>query len=108
MATHKLVAGAIFIGSPYVLWLVLFLVAHYAQINMRRIVPWIRAIRWFTSLITGVLILMYLVRAGFPPIYAYLSLGFSSGVVLIDTWAIKKFAPERMSRFDSLAHRRRF
>jgi hypothetical protein len=97
MAMHKLVAVTISIGSPFILWYVLYLVTRYSAINMRRVVPWIRFLRWITWLTTGALFLMNLGLARFPSHYAFLSLGFSSGVGLIDSWAIKRFAPEKMS-----------
>jgi hypothetical protein len=97
MLMDKLAAASMSIGSPYILWLALYLIARYSAINMRRVVPWIRALRWFTWFTTGAMFLMHFLSVRFPAIYAFLSLGFSSGVMLVDTWAIRRFAPERIS-----------
>jgi hypothetical protein len=91
MVMHKLALAAIFLGSPYVLLLVLYLTARCSAIDMRRVVPWIRALRWLTWFMTGVLLLMGLVLAPFPLSYGYLSLCFSSGVTLVDSWVAKRF-----------------
>jgi hypothetical protein len=92
---HKLVLATIFGGSPFVLWLVLYLVARHCAINMRRVVPWIRVLRWLTWATTALLLLMGLVLARFPSSYGFLSLGCSSGVMLVDIWATTRFpAPE--------------
>jgi hypothetical protein len=97
MVMHKLVVAAIFFGSPYILFLVLSLIARYSAINMRQIVPWIRALRWLTWFTTAALFLMHFVLARFPSTYAFLALAFSSGVILIDIWASARFVPERIS-----------
>jgi len=86
---HKLVLALIFFGSPYVPLLALYLTARYSAINIRIIVPWIRALRWLTWLTTGVLLLIGIVRPHFP--YGFLSLGVSSGVMAIDLWAHARF-----------------
>jgi len=99
--THKLLMGAIFIGLPFVLWLGLWLIASYSDINMRRVVPVIRALRWLAYLTTLGLFVMHFVFEHFPSVYAFCSLGFSSGVILIDSWAIRRFAPERLSAFET-------
>jgi hypothetical protein len=93
MVMHKLVLASIFFGTPYILLLVLYLIARYSAVDMRRIVPWIRVLRWLTCFTTGVLLTMGLVLPHFPQSYGFLSLAFSSGVISIDSWAIKRFAP---------------
>ena len=93
---HKLVLVTIFFGVPDVLWLVLFMIARYSAFNMRRIVPWLRVLRWGTWFTTSVLFLMCFVLARVPSIYFFLSLGFSSGMIPIHRWAVKRFAPERI------------
>jgi hypothetical protein len=91
MVLHKLVLATIFLGSPYILLLVLYLTARYSAIAMRQVVPWITALRWLTWLTTAVLLLMGLVLAHFPLSYGFLSLCFSSGVILVDGWAVHRF-----------------
>jgi hypothetical protein len=93
---HKLVLVTTFFGAPYILWLVLFLIARYSAFNMRRIVPWVRVLRRVTWSATPVLFLMCFVLARLPSIYFFLSVGFSSGMIAIHRWAIKRFAPERI------------
>jgi uncharacterized membrane protein len=88
---HKLVLATTFLGPPFILWAALYLIARYSAVNMRRLVPWIRALRRLTSWTT--LALLLLVAAGFPLIYACSSLGFSGVVILIDCWAFERFAP---------------
>jgi hypothetical protein len=92
---HKLVLAMISLGSPFALWCVLYLTARFSAINMRRIVPWIRVLRRLASWAT--LALFLLVLAGLPSSYAYLSLGFSSGVILIYSWAIKRFDSDQLT-----------
>ncbi|MFZ3277612.1 MAG: hypothetical protein WB249_02615 [Candidatus Sulfotelmatobacter sp.] len=88
---HKLVLLTISIGAPLILWAMLYLIARYSALNMRLVVPWIRTLRWLTWLTTMVLLFMGFVLPYFP--YGFLSLCVSLGVMLIDTWAIKRFAP---------------
>jgi hypothetical protein len=88
---HKLVLTTISIGSPFILWAMLYLIARYSAVNMRRVVPWVRTLRWLTWFTTATLLTMGVVLPHFP--YGFLSLGFSSGVMLIDIWVIKRFAP---------------
>jgi hypothetical protein len=96
MATYKILLASACLGAPFMLWLALYVVARYSAINMRRTVPWVRAIRWATWLTTLVLFLVHFVWSHFPAMYAFLSLSFSSGVILVDSWAIRRFAPERV------------
>jgi hypothetical protein len=92
---HKLVLGTIFLGTPFILWAALYLISRYSAVNMQRLVPWIRALRRLTSWTT--LVLFVLAAAGFPLIYACSSLAFSSVVILIDCWAIERFAPVKLT-----------
>jgi len=93
---HKLMLATIFFGAPYILWLVLYLIARYSAINMRRIVLWVGVLRWVTLFATLVLFLMCFGLMRLPLIYYFLSLGFSSGMIPIHRWVIKRFAPERV------------
>jgi hypothetical protein len=70
---------------------VLYVTARYSAIDMRQVVPWIRALRWLAWLTTAVLLLMGLVLAHFPFRYGFLSLRFSSGVILVDRGAVTRF-----------------
>jgi hypothetical protein len=97
MLMDKLAEASMSIGSPYILWLALYLIARYSAVNMRRVVPWVRALRWFSWFTTGAMFLVHLLSTRFPAIYGFLSLGFSSGIIFVDTWATRRFAPERIS-----------
>lgn len=88
---HKLVLIAISFGAPHILWLVLYLTARYSAVNMRRLVPWIRALRWLMWSTTAVLLTVGLVLPHFPQSYGFLSLVVSSGVMAIDLWARSRF-----------------
>jgi hypothetical protein len=79
MVMHKLVAATIAVGSPFILWSALYLIARYSAISMRRIVPWTRVVRRLTAWTT--LALFLLVLAGFPSSVTV----FLGGVILIDT-----------------------
>ena len=95
MLTRKLIAFLIAFGSPFVLWCALYLKARRSATDMQLTVVWIGALRWVSWLITVGLFMMYYVFARFPVKYAFLSLGFTAGVMLVDLWARSRFGRDR-------------
>ena len=98
MLTHKLTAFVIAFGSPFVLWLALYLTARRSDVDVRLIAMWVGVLRWITWLITVALLMTQFVFERFPVKYAFLSLGFSSGVMMVDLWTRRWVRRDRASK----------
>ena len=82
-----------FTALPLVFWLAMYVAARWWPINWRPILPWLKILRWVSWGCGVALFFTYLARI-VPAIYVLLTLGFSGGLSLPESWVKRRFGAE--------------
>ena len=85
---------AILVASPLIIWLGLYLAARWWSVNSRTALPWLKCLRWIGWGGGLVLVLLSLVREGFPLFYGIAMATFSAGLSIPKGWIKHRFAPD--------------
>jgi hypothetical protein len=83
-----------FVALPLVFWLAMYVAARWWSINWRPILPWLKILRWVSWGCGVALGFASLARNIVPSSYLLLTLGFSAGLSLPESWVKRRFGAE--------------
>ena len=95
--TIVIVLAVLVASVPFVFWGILVVLARLWNPNMRRVLPWLRTIRWIVWGLGNILVFVVL---GLPHKYFWLFgiamciVSIGPGLAPVERWVKKRFAPE--------------
>jgi hypothetical protein len=91
----KIFKIAIFVAlvvAPFVFWLSYYGLARFSSMDLRKAVPWLRALRWVTWIPAMVLMFAAVVNDGFHYLFSYGCglFSFFAGLSFSESWLKKR------------------
>jgi hypothetical protein len=85
---------SLLITLPFIVWLALYVAAHWCSINLRPVLPWLNILRWVGWGFAFALLTLSLARDHFSMVYRQAMSSFSLGLAFPQSWVKRRFAPD--------------
>jgi hypothetical protein len=86
------------VAAPLVFWLIFYGLVRYSSADVRRLVPWLRAVRWITWITATPFMLAAIGNDKFHYLFFYGSglFSFSAGLSLSESWLKKRLGLDNL------------
>jgi hypothetical protein len=81
-------------ASPLIVWLALYMTSRWWSVNLRPVLPWLRALRWVAWGLAIALLINHLAHDHFPISYAIAMGSVQLGLSFPESWVKRRFAPD--------------
>lgn len=89
------------VALPFAVWIVLAIIARVWKANLRPLLSWLRSIGWIVCVLGGVLLFAGALSNHFFWTFTGVAIGTcSSGLLLVERWVKRHYAPDLESPYD--------